>query len=67
MNTAKELTLSFATCREFDTSECTAAAAQARRTSLATNVNLQAQKSFLYCNAKLPNFWHTAVIAAAAC
>ena len=65
-HTAAELTLCFATCREFDTSECTAAAAQAGRTHLAAKIAFQAQKSFLCRAANVVNFWYAAVVAAAA-
>ena len=46
---AKELSLSFATCRELGAPEGTASAAQAGSASLAANVTFQAKESLLRC------------------
>lgn len=65
-HTAKELALSFDACRGFDTSECAAPTAQARRAHLQAKIALKANDSLLCCTSNVMHLWHTAIIATAA-
>ena len=62
----KELSLSFATCRELGAPEGTASAAQAGSASLAANVTFQAKESLLRCTTNVMHLRHAAVVTAAA-
>ena len=63
---AKELALNFATSCEWSQPDCTAAAAEARRSRLAANVTLQAQQSLLCCTSNVVELWDATIITAAA-